>query len=449
MKVISSLLLRQTQTLWYVLRVIVQCTRKSTDEYHCFTKTTPSVLVTLTPMGLTAMGLTVTCMIVLLVGTQALAQRLLSLHVIFTGPPGDIEEGTTARMECSIIIASPNLILDPIINLQVLHNGIEIINKERISGRTTYQSTEYDLTVDRSDFNTFVVNLDVLDVRRDDAGTYTCKVSHLLNLNGSAIATDEATTQINITSADHQPYCHVLGRPLPDEIPSGTVVTLLCSFKTRDPTVVLNWSQPEGTELIFEAQIQNNGYTQNELTVRLLFSSDEADVVFRCEVRKADVPSFRSNCNVGPLNIAPVIDTDISTMSGSGPLAKTSAPDIYFTEENNQASITVKPGQLPGNDTKTLAAIIVLAGLLVISILFNIFSIVRRRGTRQPHTTQTVYQNGDYQGLNRVEQNETYTRLNSPPVSLQTIQKKPEAIGAVHQHSSDEDYAQVEMSSNG
>ncbi|XP_038053337.1 uncharacterized protein LOC119725823 [Patiria miniata] len=408
----------------------------------------------------TAMESTVTLLVVLLVSvhTQAQTTSPVPVAVMFVGPQQNANSGSTVRLNCSIEYqASAN------ISLQILHEGNEIIMQEMISAMTTHQSSRYQLSVAQPESSKFLVFLDILNVGRADSGTYTCKATRDA---ASQVTTEEAIVelQINYLPPRKYPLCSTLGEALPEPIRQGQVVTLLCSSRTSEPTVVLNWFYAGGTDVRSVTETESENYVQSELTVALLYPSTGEAPVFRCEATSDAFTEYRSSCTRGPFNIAPPTENE-TIAPASGPPSSTSAAvegANDSTGENSQPSVaspapsessqsatpppTSDSNQLLSNASWMLVIIIVLACLLLISVIINIFSIVRRR---RGGSALTISQDDHYQGLDKVDEKGTYTSLTTPALSLQAINKKSEVLQASDAtKDSEQDYAQVDLSPN-
>ena len=144
--------------------------------------------------------------------------------------------------------------------------------------------------------NYVVYFLTITQVRREDEGRYSCRVTDKATATQVVVAFVDL--KVMYFPSDSDPQC-LSTSPL--EVREGQIITLNCSSEMAFPIVNLEWSQAD-TILQPSSVKTENGRVYTIANVRV--SRSHSNAVFLCSVTSSAFPDqVKRSCHIGPLRV--------------------------------------------------------------------------------------------------------------------------------------------------
>ena len=144
--------------------------------------------------------------------------------------------------------------------------------------------------------NYVVYFLTITQVRREDEGRYSCRVTD--KATASQVVVAFVDLKVMYFPSDSDPQCSSTS---PLEVREGQIITLNCSSEMAFPIVNLEWSQAD-TELQPSSAKTENGRVYTIVNVRV--SRSHSNAVFLCSVTSTAFPDqVKRSCHIGPLRV--------------------------------------------------------------------------------------------------------------------------------------------------
>ncbi len=140
--------------------------------------------------------------------------------------------------------------------------------------------------------------LTILDVTREDEGTYVCKV-RTLSGGEQIIGTSSVDVTINYFPGESSPTCSP-GEPI--VVTEGQEIVLNCSSTEGKPHVNFKWSKTpqHNRDSVLEDNVQSHD-THSLLTFKPSHRDDNA--IFVCTISSPAFPQRSRTCHIGPITV--------------------------------------------------------------------------------------------------------------------------------------------------
>ena len=140
--------------------------------------------------------------------------------------------------------------------------------------------------------------LSIMDIRREDRGSYTCEVLARVDQVLSRIAIDSVDVGVSYFPTEQFPLCEIKAPPV---IYSKTRIALNCTSEQGSPDVKLTWKRTRTSEVVNAEQTNENGISYSVLYLDItLYDNDD---MFLCEMKSDLFPDKLGSCHVGPLQV--------------------------------------------------------------------------------------------------------------------------------------------------
>ena len=172
--------------------------------------------------------------------------------------------------------------------------------------------------------------LSIMDIRREDQGSYTCEVLARVNQVLSRIAIGSVDVDVSYFPAEQYPLCNIKA---PQVIYTGTRIALNCTSEEGSPDVKLTWKRTRTNEVVKSVQNNENGMSYSVLYLDITSYDEEG--MFLCEMKSDIFPDKSGSCHVGPLQV-------IQNPAHAGPPDKEQNPDPG-QKNDNAGAVTLQP----------------------------------------------------------------------------------------------------------
>ena len=180
---------------------------------------------------------------------------------------------------------------------------------EALSLKDLVQTAEDDrvfLAVRQLPGNTFVYFLSIIDIKKEDAAEYICRVM------GSDLASiavkDSVNINVNYIPDETNPHCSNSLNSDSIIVKEGEMISFTCSSERGNPAISLHWTR-NNKELKSDTE-------DLSLTVQsvLEFKARRFDdgSIFVCRLRSKAFPGHESTCHVGPIQV--IFDSEVENV---------------------------------------------------------------------------------------------------------------------------------------
>ena len=258
------------------------------------------------------------------------------------------------------------------------------------------EDERYFLAKRQLDGASFVYFMSVMDVTREDAGDYTCKVYNTTAGEMSLLGSDSVNFGIIYYPSETDPVCKSSSKERL-EFDAGAVVTLTCSSEKANPVVQLQWSRT-GTDEVYDIQQEEEGdsvYSELKLTLHRRHNN----AMFWCKVSSKSFPEEMATCHIGPFIVHSDPDDITTDIPEAGLITKIT--NDLTKHSNGGKDTSVSTVQKP-KDCRTfcssssslvfqwIIATIVAAGLALMFFVIGIVLLIKYNNARTT-TTRSHY----------------------------------------------------------
>ena len=335
----------------------------------------------------------------------ALTSVISAIEIELKAPVNPVDENGILSLYCQV---SDMKFGHNVIILRSLESGVV----ERLSwGDALVADSEDDrifLAVRNMADGSTVYFLSIMNVKKSDAGVYSCKV--MTATLSELIVEESLKYDINYFPDDVFPMCS------PKEsvhVKVGETVTLNCTSGKAFPEVTLQWSRSSSNQaedaVIFRHQDLS---ISSILTLRA--TPDDNDAIFLCTMKSRAFPDILQSCHIGPLVVSsngtpfvrkpkvvsPTVITNIKTV-----------PKVQETVSSDMSLICDEVcSSLPTSSTHFFWIIAAVTTSIVTIIFFVMLLCIVCQYKRNRDRLQVLslkdpandlYEQVDYRGLNR------------------------------------------------
>ena len=297
-------------------------------------------------------------------------------RAVATAPLKEVKEGSILSLHCQIFNSGAEH------RASISHTSSSGVSQKIAFGKNILSelpnNKNYFLAHRKLTDGSDVYFLSVTEVRRSDAGNYTC---YLLGPEFKVITSDTVHIGVKYFPSESFPVCDPNG---PQEILEGDTMTLNCNSEAGNPPVNMHWTRSGNVEDPLQAEVINGSvgvYSQVSFQARM----SDKDAMFFCKIESDNFPTKSDQkCSVGPLNVIPNPDMQFTTIAN---YVQVTQPK--YTLVNTSSSTNVNNNNYNNNNDDechevcaemtaesvfrwTIATVI--AGLL--ALLFFVFGIV-------------------------------------------------------------------------
>ncbi len=259
--------------------------------------------------------------IVLLYFLNSFGTVFSSATVSLTAPVNPVEEGAILSVHCQVS------------NLEKHHEVTLLKITDGISERLTLDADVLPRVEERVFLaqrhrpdGSVVFFLSIINLVRDDEGTYQCEVR---NKAEDMMVEAERTIDVNMLyfPKDKGPKCHPEGGL---DILENSISLFNCSSDDGNPSVSLQWLRA-GTQSVLSSKQQKSGGKVFSV-LRTKVTKKEQSAIFICKVTSVAFPDQSKTCHVGPLRV-------ISDPSEDHTIGSNTEPEHKDKEKHHQDSV--------------------------------------------------------------------------------------------------------------
>ena len=246
-----------------------------------------------------------------------------------TAPVNPVDHGGILSLHCHVRDMESD---HSVIIIRSLESG----EVEHLSWRETLTSNADDrifLAFRRLGDGSVVYFLSIMNVKKEDAGIYSCRVMSL-----SALVDEQSLTyNVNYFPVDIYPVC---GPSEQIYAKAGDVVLLNCTSDKAFPEVTLEWTHSSTKQVSSSTNVIYHDSKVSSI-LRLETTKNDNGAVYVCTMRSEVFSDKVRTCHIGPLYVTPNSDLDIDL------------EDKQVDSLPTESELRTKPGQrdtLPGLD---------------------------------------------------------------------------------------------------
>ena len=210
-----------------------------------------------------------------------------------TAPIEHVDEGGILSVHCEV----DNLEQGQSVMVVRQHSDGAI---KPLSLKDVVQTTEDDrvfLAVRQLPGNTFVYFLSIIDITKEDAAEYTCRI---MSSDLASVAVENSVNiNVNYIPDETNPHCSNSLNSDNIIVNEGDMISFTCSSERGNPTISLHWTRNN-------KELKSNS-EDSSLTVQsvLEFKATRFDdgSIFVCLLRSKAFPGHESTCHVGPIKV--------------------------------------------------------------------------------------------------------------------------------------------------
>ena len=208
-----------------------------------------------------------------------------------TTPVNPVEEGGIFALHCQVKNLRPGD------EVTILRKVTGDVTSTRISMQETLMDVDervYLAVRQLGDGSGTVYFLTIMEVKKEDEGDYTCKITNT-DSNGN-LASGLVSFRTKYFPPDSDPLCDTVDV---SNVDIGQRIVLTCSSELGNPEIDLEWIQT-GSEIPLESV---KSFQHNRLisTLTVDISSEHNGAIFSCKIQSDGFPSDSSTCHVGPV----------------------------------------------------------------------------------------------------------------------------------------------------
>ena len=257
-------------------------------------------------------------------------------NILMSAPVNPVDEKGMLSLHCQVSNIEPG---QTVTLSRRIHNGpVKRITwgKDILSG--IFEDRAF-LAIRQLQDGSTVYFLSIIDINRDDAGTYTCAA---VTDDLQEITSESVDITVYYFPSDIYPVCSPSEPPV---VYQGVPFRVGCSSEAAFPSVLLTWSRTGTRDVPPLEKREVNGMINAE--IEIVPTLNDQDALFLCEATSKAFPSHAPyTCHIGPLTVVPNDDYDdyLDRIEMSYPL---NSPDAIL--DNNNAR-TVASGEVLSND---------------------------------------------------------------------------------------------------
>ena len=211
-------------------------------------------------------------------------------EITATVPVNPVPEGGMLAFHCRIF----NLEISHDVAISKTH-GSETLRISFAKKILLDDDTRYFLAVRQLSDGSIVYFLSIMEVTREEAGQYSCKVLDVTAVDEKAH--DRVDVQVSYLPSDNYPQCAYSGSLT---IQSGSLVSYNCSSELGSPNITVEWTRTGGGVVPKARDHYSNTYVTSVLTLQPTMV--DSGTVYICTITSRAFPDTKT-CHIGPITV--------------------------------------------------------------------------------------------------------------------------------------------------